>query len=194
MAEPLIPLEDEIWKPVVGYEGYYEVSNIGSVRSITRTISRRDGKTQTLKSKIPTILVSRGYKKVCLSKENTQKCKFIHRLVCQAFNGDGGDDKVVRHLNGNKDDNRDINLRWGTDKENYEDLVSHGSEVLGERRGKFVITAADVLEVRRLHGLGYSAAGLARTYCVSRGAVRAIISNRTWKHLGSQDNCVNTER
>lgn len=106
--------QEEIWKDVVGYEGLYQVSNFGRVKSMDRYINGKH-----LKSKIKiSSFDTKGYKFVWLSKENTQKMFRIHRLVAIAFIPlvEGKDN--IDHINGIKDDNRVENLRWCTKKEN----------------------------------------------------------------------------
>lgn len=107
----------ENWLPVVGYEGQYEVSNLGRVKS--------------LKRQNPRILRSfpahRGHQ--CVSLWNDKlKTAFVHRLVLEAFVGPcPGEGFMCRHLNGNPADNRVENLAWGTALENAQDVIRHGT-------------------------------------------------------------------
>lgn len=96
----------EIWKPVLNYEGLYEVSDLGRVKSV-----RRDKL-----MKISTI--NRGYNDVALSKNGEVKRFLVHRLVAEAFCEKAEDKVVVDHINNNKNDNRAVNLRWISQKEN----------------------------------------------------------------------------
>lgn len=98
--------EIEIWKPVVGYEGLYEVSNLGNVRSVKKIIK-------------PHII--KGYLGVSLCKGGVKKKLFIHRLVAFAFPeicGEYFEGAVCNHKNENKLDNRAENLEWCTVAEN----------------------------------------------------------------------------
>lgn len=121
----------EIWKPVVGYEGRYEVSNIGRVRSIERIV--QGGRTptafRTVPAKIRALSVNAdGHLRVTLHKESQRKIFFVHSLVLAAFVGPRPDrDSEIRHLNGNPADNRVENLAYGTHAENVADMMRHGT-------------------------------------------------------------------
>lgn len=115
----------EEWRDIAGYEGYYQVSDMGRVRSLTRTFLRSDGSTATYKERI---LAPQGYPyyHVNLSKNNAKDRPRIHRLVAQAFvpNPDGLND--VDHINCIKTDNRAVNLRWCTHAENMHFASENG--------------------------------------------------------------------
>ena len=117
----------EIWKPVVGYEGYYEVSNIGRVR----TLHRLDSYGRSIKGRIrKNVLTNRGYLKIMLSKDGKHRTFEVHRLVAQAFLGEPPTGKsLVLHWNDIPDDNRVENLRWGDDSENHWDSIRNGNHV-----------------------------------------------------------------
>lgn len=104
----------EIWKPVAGYEGFYEVSNQGRVK-----------RTKNLKE---TILKSckhnNGYLKVMLCKNGKRQNVFIHRIVAQTFIQNPDDLPQVNHIDGNKENNITDNLEWVTHSENMMHAVS----------------------------------------------------------------------
>lgn len=118
-------MDEEEWRPVVGYEGLYSVSNLGRVRSedhISASGSRRRGR--ILKQWAD----SRGYKSCRLYKSGIGALRFSHRLVCEAFHGPQPEDKsFVLHWDDNKGNNRADNLRWGTNRENQRDSVRNGT-------------------------------------------------------------------
>ena len=103
----------ENWLPVVGYEGLYEVSDLGRVRSL------RSG--HLLK-----MATNRGYPRVGLNKDGNARAVRVHILVAAAFIGPRPDGQEVCHANGVKTDNRVTNLRYDTHAENNRDIVRHG--------------------------------------------------------------------
>ena len=119
---------NEIWKPVVGYEGFYEVSNQGRVRSLDRDAVDITGRPYSVKGRIRKLKLDRkGYVKVALSVSNTMITYSVHTLVLEAFVGPKPNGAQCRHLNGNPADNRPSNLAWGTAKENMNDMKIHGT-------------------------------------------------------------------
>jgi hypothetical protein len=111
--------EGEVWKPVAGYVGY-EVSSLGNVRS--RKGRWSGGKPKMMK---PTPIPA-GYLTVALYSDGGRKTHLVHRMVADAFHERGGHD-LVRHLDGDKFNNRAENLAWGTPSENAVDSVIHGT-------------------------------------------------------------------
>ncbi|WP_396275717.1 NUMOD4 motif-containing HNH endonuclease [Gordonia sp. AC31] len=120
-------MTSEKWLPIGGYEGLYEVSDTGRVRSLDRTIVRCDGITMRLRGQVLACYKSRHYLKVELCKRGVQRTGLIHQLVCAAFHGPRPEGNVVRHLNGDYLDNRAENLAWGTYAENTQDMIAHGN-------------------------------------------------------------------
>lgn len=112
-------MEQEIWKPVVGYEGYYEVSNIGNVRSVDRYVESTTTRPRFRKSQ-PTKkhLDKYGYFVVYLQKHSTCKTIKVHRLVAEAFIPNPNNYPCVNHKNEVKTDNFVQNLEWCTVKYN----------------------------------------------------------------------------
>lgn len=120
----------ETWKPAVGWEEHYEVSDHGRVRSVDRTIHYKDGRTYLYKGKsMKAWKDRRGYFVVTLHSGGKKKNKFIHRLVAEAFIGPCPDGMECLHGDGNKTNNHADNLRWGTSSENNLDTVRHGRHV-----------------------------------------------------------------
>lgn len=118
----------EQWKPVVGYEGMYEVSNQGRVRSTSRVIVRSNGAKQTISTRIRKHFQTKsGHLSTSLSREGVVVSREIHRLVQEAFVGPCPPGLEVRHLNGNPADNRAENLKYGTRQENVQDMLAHGT-------------------------------------------------------------------
>ena len=105
---------DEEWKPVIGYEDYYEVSNLGRVRSKRNKTRITDKESKVMKQKFD----NRGYLRVNLHSENNKKSYLVSRMVAEAFIPNPNNYKIVGHKDDNKINNTIDNLYWTTVKEN----------------------------------------------------------------------------
>lgn len=118
----------ECWRSVAGHEGYYEVSDLGNVRSIDRTVVQSNGKVRFFPGRvIRPRKQNSGYLSVGLKRGPKVWRRNVHRLVLEAFEGPCPGGMTVRHLNGDQEDNRLVNLRYGTLRENMLDQVAHGT-------------------------------------------------------------------
>lgn len=120
----------EIWLPVVGYEGIYEVSSQGRIKSLSRPSNSGNGGIRIIRERIlkPCVngLDASGNitrMAVSLYKEDRMKVRRIHRLVLEAFVGPRPDDMDACHWDDDPTNNRLINLRWDTRKENGSDKI-----------------------------------------------------------------------
>lgn len=112
----------EIWRDIIGYEGYYQVSDCGNVKSLDRVV----GNGKTYKSKILTLRKNiYGYCVVYLSKNCKVETKNVHRLVALSFIDNPHNKPQVNHINEIKHDNKVNNLEWMTSKEN----TNHGTGI-----------------------------------------------------------------
>lgn len=119
----------ETWRPVVGYEDFYEVSDLGQIRSLDRVMphARYPGHTQRLTGRVLSPGISNGYLSVVLSAEARRRVVKVHTIVAEAFLGPRPTDRVACHENGIRTDNRLINLRYDTVSANVRDAVRHGT-------------------------------------------------------------------
>ena len=101
----------EIWKDIKGYEGLYQVSNLGNVKSLNY---RNKGESRLLKLGILPI----GYPVVVLSKNGKHATKYVHRLVADAFIPNHDNKPLINHIDGCKTNNAVVNLEWVTAREN----------------------------------------------------------------------------
>lgn len=127
-------MENEIWKPVVGYEGRYEVSSLGRVRSLNY-----EGRKGVVIVRRPT-LSNFGYHRIGLIIGKSRKTFMVHRLVAEAFIPNPEGKPFIDHINGVRTDNRVENLRWCTRVENmnFPLALQHKSEATsGERNPMF---------------------------------------------------------
>jgi hypothetical protein len=181
---------NEQWKPVVGFEGIYEVSSLGRVRSIDRYVATGyEGKGSRL---VPGRLLKTqqdkgGYRTLDLRSAGQGNIRYpckVYRLVAEAFIGQSPSPlHVVNHINGIKTDDRPENLEWITQAENMSHAGKHGLMRHGERCHLSKLTDVQVISIRRLRKLGATLSELAFWFDISAPTVSAIINGKTWKHL-----------
>lgn len=106
---------DEIWKDINGYEGYYQVSNLGRVKSLDRLVNSKNNSKRLSKGYLLKQVQDKyGYLKVCLSIKHKHKSKFVHRLVAEAFIENPDNLPVINHKDENPSNNNVSNLEWCT--------------------------------------------------------------------------------
>ena len=129
---------EEIWKDVVGYEGLYQISNLGRVKSVERFRNGKKGAKTYCKERILKARISNaGYYQVCVCKNNIKKQLTVHRMVALAHIKNEYDLPCVDHINGIRTDNRAINLRWCSSKENLNfDLARKNISISNKRSNK----------------------------------------------------------
>lgn len=115
----------EIWKDIKGYEGYYQVSNMGDVRSLDRLVTRSDGVVSPKKGGILVKIENNdGYYQIKLCKNGINKTNRVHRIVLETFDPTDKDGMEVNHIDCNRKNNKLENLEWKTHLEN----VRHSSD------------------------------------------------------------------
>lgn len=143
----------ERWLPVVGYHGYYEVSDHGRVRTVTRKILFKNGARRVYIGRmLSTAALVSGYRSVSLWAENRGERVLVHRLVLETFVGPCPAGMECRHEDGDRLNARLTNLSWGTPKQNGEDRVGHGKQARHERHGMAKLTADNVRTICGLLG------------------------------------------
>lgn len=174
----------EEWRAVVGWEGLYEISNLGRVRSLTRTTPCGRWGQQTWHGAIraPGGSVN-GYLGVGVSGGGRRARIHIHVAVLVAFVGPRPPGAEARHLNGVRTDNRLANLAWGTKFENASDRERHGKQVHGESSPNAKLKERDVCDIHAMLGAGMSLGDIARSFNVSKGTVARIRRRETWSHV-----------
>jgi len=167
----------EVWQPIPGFDGY-EVSDHGSVRSLDRWIER-NGKPAKLRGRTLRFRKHpQGYRGVSLSG---QKQSTVHALVLLAFEGPRPDGAWINHINGDKADNRLINLEYCTPKQNQEHAVHSGLAPMPPGAGK--LTADDVLQIKSRLRENESGAAIAKSFSVTPECVYAIKWGKIWAWL-----------
>ena len=179
----------ELWLPVSGYEGFYEVSSCGRVRSLDRTIIRSDGRPRRfngklLKPRVRTLGRQTPYliHTVNLSMQSKHKNAPIHKLVAKAFIPNPDRLPVIRHLDNNSTNNQVANLAWGTHKQNTQDAVAAGRTASGARHGSSKLSQEDVDNIRKLRAQGITTVQIAKLYNISRSHVSGICLGTYWQN------------
>lgn len=177
---------EERWLPVVGFEGSYEVSDRGRVRSLTRYVEQigRWGKPVSRRMLGRVLAMGPhvgGYVAVHLYRDGLQRATVAHILVAEAFIGPRPPGMEVLHNDGDKQNNAVTNLRYGTKLENEADKDLHGTRPRGEQSVSAKLTAADVKRIRRLKGVPQQE--LAEEFGCTFSNISAIQLRKSWKHV-----------
>lgn len=157
-----------IWKDIVGYEGIYQVSNVGSIR---RTSDR----------KLKAVYANqKGYVQVTLYKSGKKKCHRVSRLVLSAFVEPRDRAFDARHLNGMPDDNRIENLAWGTHAENERDKLAHGTYY--GRCAKLTAEVVAMIAEDVSKGV-LTLKEMGEKYSIDYTTISMIKNGKTWGHV-----------
>lgn len=174
-------MSEEVWKDVVGYEGYYQVSNQGRVKSIVsnKRKNRKDVEfilNQTRKK------TGRLTVNLCVNdKRNTQ---FVHTLVLNAFVGPRPEGYECCHNDDDKNNNTLENLRWDTHINNIKDCFKTGKLRMGENHGSSKLTELQVCEIIKLiNSKNMKQIDIARNYKISPYVISNIKKCKIWKHI-----------
>lgn len=175
-----------VWKDVSGFEGWYQVSSNGIVRSLDRHIV--DGR--LVKGKVLTQITDRqGYKKVALCRSGKHYKFFVHRLVAGAFIPNTNNFPSINHIDENPANNDVSNLEWCTVKYNVNygnRAKKYAKQVSGELHYGHKLSKQDVLNIIKEYQRGVKGRGteaIAKKYGIHRMTVKAIITGKSWKCL-----------
>ncbi len=183
-----MPETREIWRPIPDWEGLYEASSEGRIKSLPRIVRRRNRwGGDSICSYGARILAptdnGTGYSIVQLSDEFGRHTLSVHALVCAAFHGRRPDGKQAAHGDGNASNNRPENLRWATPIENAADKAIHGRENCGERNWSARLGQSDVVTIRKMADAGMCRNHLSEQFGVTKNHINSICAYRTWKHV-----------
>jgi hypothetical protein len=184
----------EIWKPIWGFTGYYEISNLGRVRSLDRFIGYLPYGGRYIKKGIHLKLKPSkdDYVRVSLFKDKKEHGRLVHRLVGKAFKPNPSKKSQINHKNGIKWDNRAVNLEWATKLENQRHAIATGLQChLGEKGPGAKLSEQQVVEMLKLYSTGeYTERELAKKYGVTISCINNVRGGRTWgfmtKNLGHE--------
>lgn len=175
----------EQWRPVVGYEGHYEVSDQGRVKRLAYARTDTRGRTSKRAEKLLQCnSKANNYPTATLHISSNYTRHRVHQLVLSAFIGPCPDGMECCHNNGIRSDSRLENLRYDTRAGNMADCVLHGTTNRGERSGLAVLTEKDVLQIRKLRATGrHPVAALAERFGVSPMTISDVTNFRSWQHI-----------
>ena len=190
-------MRSEQWRPIAGWEGYYEISDLVRVRSLDRIFAINHSETKQWhwhrKGRLlkPT-LNNNGYLIVMLSKHGKKKRYSLHRLIAETFIPNPGNKPQVNHKNLIKTDCRVSNLEWVNPSENARHAVgTRGSWVLrGSQRLQSKLTESDVLSIRSRLTAGEKRDSIARSFGVSYECICSIQTGKSWLWLTGPDRVV----
>jgi len=180
----------EEWRDIKGYEGVYQASDLGRIRSLDKIRrkwnhqGKRDVdylyKGRVLKSNICNI-----YLYVCLMHKGVKKSRSVHRLIAKTFVDNPNNKPNVNHIDFNHYNNSSNNLEWCTQYENIQHTKKHGRSryANGEDQGKTRLTKEDVIKIRCMSKEGVSQGKIASMYKMSRSGICNIISKKSWKYV-----------
>jgi hypothetical protein len=178
-------MQTECWKPIAGYEGLYEVSDLGRIKSLPHVMVRSNGYPKTILGMIrkTPIGVRGGYPMVMLCKNGTKSPKAVHTLVARAFIGPRPPGKEVAHFDGNPANAGLLNLRYATPVENAADTIRHGRMPRGSTNGQSKLTEQQVIDIRAASRHGRTGVSIAADYPVSVRTIQRIIIGDRWRHV-----------
>ena len=164
--------EFEIWKDILGYEGFYQISNLGRVKTLGNNMFKNE---KIMKNR----LSPKGYLRIGLTKDNYKKMFFVHRLVAENFIKNFENKKQVNHINGIKTDNRTCNLEWNTAFENMKHASLNG--FLNAKKGEnhYLYKATDEIKSRIIEKRkDYTQRQLGKMFNLSQCSVSQILSKK----------------
>ena len=163
-----------VGKQFPGYEGIYEISTHGEVKSI------RNNKI------LKPFITKCGYKQVELNLNGKAKKFLIHRLVAQVFIPNPHKKTQVNHIDGNKTNNDMSNLEWTTPAENTKHAYKNGLGPSGERNGAHKLTNEDVVWIKTHYiknSKEYGTKALGKKFGVDHKTIWSIVNNKTWEGI-----------
>ena len=177
------------YRDIKGYEGRYQISKDGFIKSLARKVVYKNGKVYNRKVRLLKICFNTdGYPVIGLYKKNKSCTYRVHRLVAEAFIPNPENKTDVNHIDGIKTNNQASNLEWVTHQENvihaYYTGLREGRK--GENHHGNKLTERNVLEIRDIwesHDNKLSQGSIAEMFNVSQGSISAIVKKYIWKHI-----------
>lgn len=166
----------EVWKDIPGYEGKYQASDQGRIRSVDRYVRCAHGAHRLMRGRVLKPASSKYDPHLTVVLGHRKNGSSVHKLVASAFLGPCPSGQEVRHLDGNPQNNNITNLAYGTRTENICDVMRIG-------KAWRTLTINDVRDIRRRIARGEKGVDIARFYKVSQGCISDIKKGRTYGWL-----------
>lgn len=170
----------EEWRPILGYEGIYEVSDHGRVRSLDRIDANGHFRRRKV---LKACANAHGYFVVGLCRDGVAREGKVHILVLQTFVSERPAGHDACHYDGDQSNNSLPNLRWDTAKNNIADRSRHGRTSIGSAVVQSRLIESDVPRIREAHLFGAARMDLAAVYGVHVDTIGKVINRRNWRHV-----------
>lgn len=174
----------ENWKEVIGFEGFYEISNKGNIRSLNRTETTKAGWKRERKGRALSCFTGRDGRIYADLIVNSVRKRFqVHHLVLCAFLGPRPEGTECCHNDGNAKNNEIDNLRWDTHQNNIKDKEKHGTGNKGSKHGLSKLKESDIPKIRSMISEGIKHGEIGRKFGVSRSLISYISRGDRWAHV-----------
>lgn len=177
---PAIENIQEVWKPIPDFEGFYEVSNMGRIKSLERKEKLNPfGRKSIIKERILAPGVNTGYLRVGLVKDGARTSIYIHRAVALAFIQNTEKKNQVNHKDGNRQNNIVDNLEWVSNSDNQ----IHSYRVLQNTPPATKLSKDEVIKIRELRNEGWLMKDIAQRFKIDESHVSRICSKKIWRYV-----------
>lgn len=174
----------EKWCDIEGFEGFYQASSLGNIRSVDRYVERSDGRLVFCKGRVLSTFqgTTCNYLSVQLSKHNTPSKHLVHRLIAKTFLGLRPDsDLEVNHIDGNRHNNRVDNLEIVSHQQNIDHSVATGlKNDYGEKHAHAKLTNQQAADIRDMWKRGVKQKDMAEMYGVHKQVICNIVNYKTY--------------
>lgn len=177
---------EEQWKDIIGYKGLYEVSNLGRIKSLPKTlVTFKHKRFRGEKLLCTTTFHPSGYRYVTLIKNKKRTSHSVHRLVGVHFISNPTNLPQINHEDTNKTNNKYLNLSWCTNEENAEHAKKNGlmNYQKGESHGCSKLKEKDIIEIRELFNNGLDKHVIGKRFGISSSHAYNIKRRMAWKHI-----------
>ena len=173
---------DEEWKDIEGYEGFYQVSNLGNIKSVNRVIKRSTSSMKIKSKHMSQYIGNSGYPMINLCINGKCKRHLVHRIVATAFLPNPLNKAYVNHIDGDKQNSNLENLEWSTPTENSIHAHEHGLANVGRGENQHS-SKLNEEKVKYIRESSKTVRELSSMFNVSKQAIRDVKMKRSWKHV-----------